>query len=119
MEETQRRSNVMVYTEALNIVAAIWLIASPYILRYFVWSDAKLTADFFGALILGMAITRMSMSQPRYWWLSFGNIIFGIWVAVSPFVLGFHYNTRATVNDIIVGIVVALIAASGLLRPRA
>lgn len=118
MQETQRRSNVMVYTEALNIVLAIWLIASPYILRYFEWTDAKLTADFFGALILGMAITRMSMSQSRFWWLSFGNVIFGIWVAISPFVLGFHWNTRATVTCVVTGILVALIAASGLLRPR-
>ncbi len=108
----------MIYAEGLNVALGIWLIASPYILSYTAWTGARLTAEFFGAIILGMGITRMAMPQPRYWWLSFGDVIFGIWVAISPFVLGYHYDARPTINAIVVGVLVALIAATGFLRPR-
>ena len=109
----------MIYVEGLNIPLAIWLIASPYILSFTLWTGARLTAEVFGGLILGMAITRMAMSQRHYWWLSFGNVIFGAWVAITPFVLAYHYDSAATVNAIVVGVLVALIAASGFLRRRA
>jgi hypothetical protein len=108
----------MIYVEALNVVLGIWLIASTYLLGTSLWRSERLTCGIFGALILGMAITRMAMSQRSMWWLSFGNIIFGIWVAISPFALGYHYEIRAMVNNIIVGIAVALLAATGFLRSR-
>lgn len=109
----------MTYVEGLNVALAIWLIASPYILSYTLWTGARLTAAVFGGLILGMAITRMAMSQRHYWWLSFGNVILGVWVAISPFMLAYHYDAPATVNAVVVGVLVALIAATGFLRRRA
>jgi len=118
VEKSQPQSDLMIYVEGLNVALAIWLIASPYILSYTAWSSARLTADFFGGIILGMAITRMAMPQPRYWWLSFGNLIFGIWVAVTPWVLGYHYDSHATLNAVVVGVLVALFAATGFLRSR-
>ena len=108
----------MIYVEALNVALAIWLIASSYILGTTLWTSARLTSDIFGGLILGMAITRMAMSQRSLWWLSFGNVILGLWVAISPFTLGYHYETRAMINNIIVGVLVALFAATGFLRSR-
>ncbi len=119
MEKSQPQSDLMIYVEGLNVALAIWLIASPYILSYTAWSSARLNAEFFGALILGMAITRMSMPQKRYWWLSFGDLLLGIWVAISPWVLAYHYDSRPEINAVVVGVLVALIAATGFLRPRA
>ncbi len=116
MQKSQPQSELMIYVEGLNVALAIWLIASPYILSYTLWTGARLTADVFGGLILGMAITRMAMSQRHYWWLSFGNLIMGVWVAITPFVLAYHYDSTPTINAVIVGALVALIAASGFLR---
>lgn len=108
----------MIYVEAFNVVLGIWLIASCYILGATLWRNERITTGVFGACILGMAITRMAMSQRRFWWLSFGNIIFGLWVAISPYALGYHWERGATINNIIVGVLVALIAATGFLRSR-
>ncbi len=119
MQKSQPRSEMLIYVEGLNVALAIWLIASPYILSYTAWSSARLTSEFFGGLILGMAITRMAMPQRNYWWLSFGDVFLGIWVAISPWVLGYHYDTSAEINAVVVGVLVALIAATGFLRPRA
>ncbi|HLH52763.1 MAG TPA: SPW repeat protein [Verrucomicrobiae bacterium] len=38
------------------------------------------------------------------------NLVFGIWVALSPFALGFGHNTLHTLNNIVVGIILILIA---------
>lgn len=116
VQKSQQQTSLMIYAEGLNVALAIWLIASPYILSATLWTGARLTAEFFGAIILGMAIWRMAMPQRRYWYLSFGNIIFGVWIAVSPFVLGYHYDSTPTINAIVVGVLVALIAATGFLR---
>lgn len=108
----------MIYVEGLNVVLGIWLIASTYLLGDSLWKADRLTTGIFGACIMGWAITRMAMPQPKLWWLSFGNVIFGLWVAISPFVLGYHYETSATIANVITGILVALIAATGFLRSR-
>jgi len=118
LQKNRPESPLMIYVEAFNVVLGIWLIASSYILGTTLWASARITSDVFGGLILGMAITRMAMSQRSMWWLSFGNVIFGIWVAISPFTLGYHYETRAMINNLIVGILVALFAATGFLRSR-
>jgi len=108
----------MIYVEAFNVLLGIWLIASPYLLGDSLWKANRLTTGIFGACILGWAITRMAMPQPKLWWLSFGNVIFGLWVAISPFALGYYYDSSAMISSVITGILVALIAATGFLRSR-
>lgn len=41
------------------------------------------------------------------------NIAFGIWLAISPFVLGFAHNVAATWNNVCVGIALILVALAG------
>jgi len=41
------------------------------------------------------------------------NVVLGIWVIISPFVLGFSGNQTARWNDVAVGIAVAILALSG------
>ncbi len=118
MQKSEQQTSLMIYAEGLNVALSIWLIASSYILNTVLWTDARLTADFFGGLILGMAIWRMAMPQKRYWFLSFGNVILGGWVAITPFVLGYHYDARATINAVFVGVLVAVIAATGFVSKR-
>lgn len=40
------------------------------------------------------------------------NLILGLWLIVSPFVLGFSSNAYALWNNLIVGILVAVIASN-------
>lgn len=44
-------------------------------------------------------------------WLNVINILAGIWLIVSPWVLGFTSNTTALWNAVILGIIVLVIAA--------
>jgi hypothetical protein len=44
-------------------------------------------------------------------WLSGINALFGIWVLISPWVLGFSHVSNATVSCVICGIVVLVLGA--------
>lgn len=50
-------------------------------------------------------------------WTSGINLIAGLWLISAPFVLGYTYLTSALWNDVIVGIVVAAIAAVRVAGP--
>jgi hypothetical protein len=45
-----------------------------------------------------------------YFWAVTVNLLLGIWVAVSPWVLGLAGNVELTWNSLIVGIAVAVLA---------
>jgi multisubunit Na+/H+ antiporter MnhE subunit len=47
------------------------------------------------------------MESLRYWMVF--QILLGIWLIVSPFALGFREITSMTVNDVILGAVVAIL----------
>jgi hypothetical protein len=44
-------------------------------------------------------------------WLSGINALFGIWMIISPWVLGFSHMSSATVSCVISGIVVLVLGA--------
>ena len=122
MERTVERTvprNSLAVLAALIIPLGIWLLASPYFLGYQPWTGARIIDGLFGPLIIGMAITRLAFWAPRYWWVSFGNVVFGLWVAITPFVLGYYHSLPALINNVVVGLLVALFAVTGILRQRA
>lgn len=47
------------------------------------------------------------MESLRYWMIF--QILVGIWLIVSPFALGFREITGMTVNDVILGAIVAIL----------
>jgi hypothetical protein len=47
------------------------------------------------------------------WW----DVIFGVWLLVSPFVLGFSRNTALTWNNVMVGALVAVLSLASRSEP--
>lgn len=94
-------------TSGINIIAGIWLIVAPFILGF---SGALRTNDIiFGIVVAILALIRVSMPEDAPW-LSWLNMIFGIWLFLSPFFIG-YLMVAALWNNIILGIVVAVLAA--------
>lgn len=90
----------------INFILGIWLIISPWVLNYF---TAQARWDQFAA---GIAITVLSLiryAMPRANWASWLNGLAGIWMIIAPFVLN-YVKTASFWNEIIVGIVVAVLA---------
>lgn len=92
----------------INVILGIWLIVAPFILgtnssTAVLWNDIIL-----GIVVVVMAGTRLSNVQIT--WPSWVNVIAGLWLIIAPFVLGYSTMANARYEDIIVGIVVALVA---------
>ena len=64
-----------------------------------------------GIVIAVLAIIRVSVPRQKGW--SWVNVILGIWMIISPFALG-AMTTAILWNNIILGIVIALIATGSV-----
>jgi hypothetical protein len=94
----------------VNVALGVWLIVAPFLLGYSGSSSLAVANDG----ILGVLVLAGS------WWIVAGmaaqfgvsgfEALCGIWLIVAPFVLRYAELSRATVNDIVVGIIVLIVS---------
>lgn len=92
----------------LNVLAGIWLIISPYILGFA--GTAAATNAIIVGIIVGVLALISASSPESATWLSWINIILGVWMIISPFILGFA-GGAVVMNSIILGIIVIALSA--------
>jgi SPW repeat len=84
----------------VNILLGIWVIISPFMFGIHapkgIWNNV-----ITGVVVGVLAIIRLSMHQPGWSWL---NLILGIWLVISPFVL--FLSGAAMWNNVILGILI-------------
>ncbi len=95
----------------IDIVLGLWLIVSPFLLGY-----ANLTTPLWNSIIIGVAVAALAATQTsregyRRGWTGWVNVVLGIWLIFSPFILGFADVTSALWNNIILGIAITVLAA--------
>lgn len=101
---------------AVTFLAGVWLVLSPFVLDY------APAAQGFGAywndLVVGSAIAMLALvravSPRNVPWFSVVNVALGTWLVFAPMVLDYAEGvntTRATLNDMIVGALVVIMAA--------
>jgi hypothetical protein len=103
-------------TSGLDVVAGIWLVIAPFILNY---TGMSMQNDIIvGVAVAVLAASRLMGEGYRIAWPSWVNAILGVWLIAAPFVMGYA-NTTATWNDVVLGIIVAILATtSALATPR-
>jgi hypothetical protein len=99
-----------------NLLLGAWLFVSPWALKY---AD-ELPKAAWNAYILGAAIVlfaAVAVYLPRVWeeWL---NVALGAWLVISPWALDFASNRNVTINAVIVGILVAVLAVWAMFRDQ-
>ncbi len=88
----------------LNILFSIWLIVSPFLLGFAAMSGTAMwDAIIVGVIVLILAIIREASPEGATW-LSWVNAILGIWLVISPFILGTSFMAAVLWDDIIVGV---------------
>ncbi len=98
-------SNSVRLASGANILVAIWLYVSPWVLTYA--GDAGWNSTTVAVIVAVVAAIRvMGAYQAR--WLSWINVVLGLWLIVAPWILSYDAD-EATVNSIIVGIIVAVL----------
>lgn len=91
-----------------NLILGLWLIAAPFVLNY-APSVARGNDVVMGIIIATLAAVRV-FGAYRAAWVSWLNVLAGIWMIIAPFALGYSGFAHPTWNDIIVG---ALVVAFG------
>src|SRR5689334_17928711 len=91
--------------DVANLILGVILFFSPWI---FAFESGPQTQN---AFVFGVVIAVLSLAALAAFavWEEWVNLIVGLWVIVSPWVLGFGHGTAMTVN-VVIGILVAALA---------
>jgi hypothetical protein len=92
-----------VWISSVNVLAGIWLIIAPFVLLY-EHGTARINDIVVGIVIAVFALVRSLAPGLRTAWLSWLNALWGIWLIIGSFILG--YGGAARTNDVILGIIV-------------
>ena len=100
----------LVGTSWINILLAIWVIVSPFVLAFadrprLMWNNVAT-----GCAIGILAILRTSMRNQPGW--SWANVVLGVWLIISPLVLVYVIGSNALWNNVILGIIITILAWS-------
>ena len=95
------------WCDVANLILGAFLFFSPWI---FGFDAGKVSQNAYiaGIVIAVLAIAALAAFAVWEEWL---NLIVGLWVLVSPWVLGFYGTTRPMAVHVVVGIAVAVLAA--------
>jgi len=102
-----KHSEKATLASSLNIIAGIWLIATPFFMGFSATAAAT-NAIIVGIIVAVLALVRVftPVSTGRLSWL---NVILGLWLIISPlFVMS--AGTLAVWNSSVVGIVITVLA---------
>jgi hypothetical protein len=94
---------------ALTFVAGIWLLLAPSVIDYGAGSAADENDVGVGAAVALLALVR-AVAPRSVPVLSGVSLVLGAWLVVAPFLLAYE-SSDATVNDIVVGLVIIVLSA--------
>ena len=105
------------WQDGVNAVLGLWMFASPSILKFAdAGSPATRTAWILGVAIVVFACIAIYM--PKAWEEAL-NILLGIGLIASPWVVGYADQTRPTASAVIIGVLVTALALWAMLTDTA
>jgi hypothetical protein len=92
-----------------NLVLGVWLILSPWLLGF-----SGTPAATWNAVVVGVVVALMALLHLRGgpMWEEWLNVLLGVWLILSPWLLGFSGVGNAMWNALIVGVLVGALALS-------
>lgn len=95
------------WQDPVNVVLGLWLAISPWVLGHADEAASTSNAVIVGALVAVLALFEFFKVAA---WEEWTNFALGLWLVVSPWLLGFSVTVAAMSNAVIVGIAVAVMA---------
>ena len=97
-----------------NLLLGAWLFASPIAMQ-FTESLPKAAMNAYIAGAIAMLTALLAVYIPKLWeeWI---NTAVGIWVALSPWVLGFAGSREVVINFVAIGVAMTVLAISAIVR---
>ncbi|HET9904393.1 MAG TPA: SPW repeat protein [Xanthobacteraceae bacterium] len=103
------------WPDVVNLILGACLFLSPWVLGFYGDSAASWNAWLSGIVVAGLAIAALAAFAEWEEWI---NLIVGIWVAVSPWLVGFSGDAAAAWTHLILGAIVAIVAAARIWLAR-
>jgi hypothetical protein len=95
------------WQDPLNLVLGLWMLVSPWALQYQLENYPTWNAVVLGILIAAAALWALFQVKA---WEEWTNVVFGVWLIISPWVLRFDALMPAMANAVIIGAIVAGLA---------
>ena len=95
------------WQDQLILLLGLWLFITPWVFTYPIPSPQAWNAFVAGAVIAILAAFEL---YKTYFWAVVVNLLLGIWVAISPWVLRVASDRELMWNELIVGIAVIVLA---------
>ncbi len=92
----------------VGIGLGVWLIASPWALGFSDQAAPTMNALIMGSILVLDELLEVVVHEMAEEWL---DLVAGLWLMVSPLVLGFASQTAASANTVAVGVLTVLFAA--------
>jgi SPW repeat-containing protein len=99
-----------------NLVLGLWIFASPWALQHTMASGtesaAANNATMWSLYIVGIAVAALAVAAIFAFraWEEWTNIALGVWLLVSPWVLGFSSSAFLMWNAVIAGALIVVLA---------
>jgi hypothetical protein len=94
-----------------NLVLAVILFISPWVIGFTTLNAAARNAWVIGIVIAVLAIAALTAFAV---WEEWVNLVLGLWLIISPWVLGFSIAAGAMWTHVILGIIAVVISAWAL-----
>lgn len=108
MQKTSRRILQDTILNSINALAGVFLLFSPWMLGFTETANAASNAWIVGAAIAIVALTSLIT---LYEWEEWVNLVLGAWAIIAPWAVGFSAVSAAVTAHVVVGLVVAVLAA--------
>ena len=95
------------WRDAIELVLAVWLLVSPFVLGFFPIGHASMIAFLIGSIILCTAMLGISTEQPWEEWITFA---FALLLIASPWLLSYSFSVIATVNALATGSLLVIVS---------
>ncbi len=106
------------FVSGVTLVAGIWLVLAPLAWNYGeigVGLDASRNDLLLGLVVTALGAVRLA-GRIRLLLATALGIAAGLWLLVAPFALAYGFgadSTRATINDLVVGLLVVIVTVIG------
>jgi len=97
--------------DGINLILGIVLFVSPWVIGFAATTPAAWNAWIVGAVLALVAVTALWAVAE---WEEWVNFVIGVWMVVSPWVLGFFGDVNVMWTFVILGALTALVSAWGV-----
>jgi hypothetical protein len=108
------------WQDHIIFIIGIWLVASPWALGAYGSDSLPVGLPAWNFFLFGLIVAALGAAAygSYHFWEDRIDILLGVWLVISPWILRYTENPPFTWNALLVGLLLIVLAAWALLRKR-